>query len=47
MNHWQQTKQYTCPKCGATYRHDDAYRHAAYLCPVCPQAMSKTKGATR
>ena len=24
---------YTCPKCGARYAHDDAYRHAVKDCP--------------
>ena len=24
--------RYRCPKCGTTYRHDAAYRHAVYEC---------------
>ena len=24
---------YRCPKCGATYPHDAAYKHAAFECP--------------
>lgn len=32
MNHWLQTKWYTCPKCGVTYTHDRAYHHALFLC---------------
>ncbi len=27
------SKQYVCPRCGARYTHDGAYRHQAYLCP--------------
>jgi transcription initiation factor IIE alpha subunit len=23
---------YTCPQCGAKYPHDQAYRHALFLC---------------
>jgi len=26
-------KLYRCPKCGQTYRHDDAVNHAVYHCP--------------
>ena len=26
-------KVFTCPKCGARYRHDEAYRHAVKDCP--------------
>lgn len=33
MNHWQQTKQYRCPRCGAAYLHDKAYGHQSFLCP--------------
>jgi transcription initiation factor IIE alpha subunit len=24
---------YNCPRCGARYAHDQAYRHAVFLCP--------------
>ena len=34
MNHWQQTKTYQCPKCGATYLHDRAYPHDCFRCPA-------------
>ena len=26
-------KLYKCPKCGATYTHDQACNHAVYVCP--------------
>jgi hypothetical protein len=33
MNRWLQTKQYTCPCCGARYVHDRAYQHGCFECP--------------
>ena len=33
MNHWMQTRQYTCPRCQAAYLHDKAYHHALFRCP--------------
>ncbi len=24
---------YRCPRCGATYRHDEGINHAVYFCP--------------
>ena len=27
MNRWLQTRQYICPRCGANYLHDRAYKH--------------------
>lgn len=32
MNRWLQTKQYTCPACGARYVHDRGYAHAGFEC---------------
>jgi transcription initiation factor IIE alpha subunit len=37
MSHDYQPKNdpkiYQCPKCGATYAHDEAVNHAVYFCP--------------
>jgi transcription initiation factor IIE alpha subunit len=33
MNRWLQKKLYACPKCGASYVHDKAYRHSLFECP--------------
>jgi transcription initiation factor IIE alpha subunit len=33
MNHWLQTKLFTCQTCGARYTHDRAYRHDVFDCP--------------
>jgi transcription initiation factor IIE alpha subunit len=32
MNHWLQTRLFTCPKCMENYTHDKAYQHALFLC---------------
>lgn len=34
MNHWWQTRQFLCPRCKATYLHDQAYQHSLFTCPA-------------
>jgi predicted amidophosphoribosyltransferase len=36
MNRWSQTKQYTCPRCGASYLHDLRHQHHCFECPFRP-----------
>lgn len=33
MNHWMQTRRYTCPACGEESLHDHGHRPAVYRCP--------------
>jgi hypothetical protein len=33
FNQKSPTKLYECERCGATYQHDDGYRHWARVCP--------------
>ena len=32
MNRWLQTRLFECPKCGASYTHDQAYFHDLFQC---------------
>ena len=47
MSHDYQPKNdpkiYQCPKCGATYEHDQANPHAVYHCPKREKAPCSTR----
>jgi len=34
---------YHCPRCGATYTHDDAVNHAVYRCPFRKDLEEETR----
>lgn len=43
MNRWRQTKRYRCPKCNASYLHDEAHFHHCYACPARPLSKPKAR----
>jgi hypothetical protein len=46
MNRWLQTRQFTCPKCQATYTHDRAYAHQLFQCPHRVMAPKRNEETT-
>lgn len=39
-------KQYCCPRCGATYAHDQAVNHAVYRCPFRKEREQEERDGT-